>query len=162
MWREVKKAFTLLEVMIAFILIAMASGLIAMKLHPAIEKKKFSSDLERLKCRLFTAQKLAIAMQADWKGILKKEPSGWVLIVECEEQQGKRLAPLHFSKMDIFLNQKKISDKLEFDFFASGHFDPVGVFSFSREPNKAVWENVELFQREEGKKLGPIHPSSKT
>jgi prepilin-type N-terminal cleavage/methylation domain-containing protein len=158
MWQGVKKAFTLLEIMIAILLIAMASGLIAMKLYPAIEKKKFSSDLERLKCRLFTAQKLAMTMQADWKGILKKESSGWVFTVECEGQEGKRLAPLHLSKMDISLNQKNISSELAFDFFASGHFDPVGVFSFSFGPNRASWENVELFQREEGKKLGPIHP----
>lgn len=162
MWLEVKRrAFTLLEVMIAFLLIALASSLIGFKLLPAIEKKKFYSDLDRLKARMFTAQKLAIAMQADWKGCLKKDPLGWVFTVECAEWNGKRLTPLHISKMDIFLNRKKIPDQLEFDFFASGHLTPIGVFSFSRDLHQATWQNLELFQREEGEKLGPLHPTEK-
>lgn len=157
-----RRTFTLLEVMIAFVLIAIASGIVSLKMHGAIEKKKFHSDIDRLKARMCVAQKLAMAGQADWSGILKREGRGWVFSIHCEEVSGKQLIPLHIAKMDIVLNGKKVQDQLHFDFFASGHTAPEGVISFTRDSYQSKWNGFDLFQRNEGKKGGATHPNDYT
>lgn len=153
-----KRAFTLLEIMVALVLIAIASTAISLQMRGAIEKKKFNSNIEKLKSRMFVAQKLAIATQADWTGVLKKETNGWTFSVKCDEP-GKQFSPLHLDKMDLLLNGKKVTDQLVFDFFASGHTSPDGILTFKHGSHQTQWKGFDLFERNEGKKLGPAHPN---
>ena len=153
-----RRAFTLLEMMVAIVILAIVSGIVGLRMHKAIEKKKFQSELERLRVRFTVSQRLALAMQADWKGTLKRERKGWIFETACEEVSGKRLTPLHLEGIEIFFNGKKV-DELTIDFFASGQTFPDGVFLFVRDSEKAQWKTSELFLRDEGKKLGPVHPN---
>ncbi len=153
-----KSNFTLLEIMVAIALFAIASGVIGWKMHQAVANKRFQSELEQLQQRLTVAQKLAVAMQADWKGTLKKEKKGWVFEIVCEERTAKHLPPLRLHGMEIFLDQKKIGDAVIFDFFASGKVLPAGDLSFRTPSNQMQWKVSEIFQRKEGEKLGPSHP----
>ncbi len=126
------------------LLLVIASGAIGINMHKAIQKKKFQSELDQLKALLITSQKLALAMQADWQGTLRKEAQGWVFESVCEEISGKKLTPLHLGETEIFFNGKKIR-KLEVDFFSSGLTLPEGVFVFLRNSQKVEWRTADLF-----------------
>jgi len=153
-----RRAFTLLEVMVAIVILVIASGVVGLRVHKAVEKKKFQSELDRLRVRFTISQRLATAMQADWKGTLKREEKGWVFETACEEVEGKRLSPLHLEGIEIQFNGKKVRE-LTIDFFSSGHTSPEGTFQFSRDSEKIQWKTSEIFLRDEGKKLGPAHPN---
>jgi prepilin-type N-terminal cleavage/methylation domain-containing protein len=153
-----RRPFTLIEVMVAIVILVIASSVVGLRMHKAIEKKKFQSELERLRIRFTVSQRLATAMQADWKGTLKHEGKGWIFETVCDEVSGKRLTPLHLEALKIFFNGKTVKE-LTVDFFASGHTFPEGVFLFERGEEKSQWKTSELFLRNEGKKLGPVHPS---
>jgi prepilin-type N-terminal cleavage/methylation domain-containing protein len=152
-----KRSFTLLEVMVAMVLLVIASGVIGMKMYDAVQKKYFQSELERLKARLLVSQRLAVAMQADWKGTLTRHGDEWIFDVACEEQERRKLAPLTLHSA-LLLDGKRFND-LTFDFFASGQVSPTGTLSFSRKSERVDWKLSEIYQRDEGKKLGPIHPA---
>ncbi len=156
--KTTKKLFTLLEVMVAIALLVIASGVIGVKMHQAVEKKHFQSSLERLRARLVVTQKIAVATQADWQGTLTKKDAEWIFKTDCEESKLKKLAPLRLSFTEVYFNGKKI-DELTIDFFASGQVLPVGDFVFVNKTMDAKWMTTDLFQRKEGKKLGPMHPS---
>lgn len=136
----------------------MASGVIGWRMHKAIEKKKFQSELERLRVRMKTAQKMAVSMQADWKGTLQREGKGWLFEFHCEEVEGKQLTPLHLDSLDIFWNGQKVDD-FTLDFFANGFIFPEGKLVFQSGERREEWKISELFLREQGKKLGPLHPN---
>lgn len=143
--------------MVAIVLLVMASSVIGWKMHGAVRKKQFQSELERLRARFTATQKLAVATQADWKCVLKKDHKTWILETSCEEGAERKFSPLRLKTMEIFFDQKKV-DELTFDFFASGKVLPEGVFSFTCPTEQVLWKSGDLFQREEGKKLGPLHP----
>lgn len=155
-----KRSFTLLEILVAITLLAITSGVIGWKLSEAIGKKQFQSQIERLKIRFTITQKMALAMQSDWKAVLKKQGSQWVLETSSEEAGPKKLAPLKLNSLDILFDGKKV-DALTFDFFSSGQVLPEGKFQFSWKKAKLEIKTTELFEREEGKKLGPLHPNEK-
>jgi prepilin-type N-terminal cleavage/methylation domain-containing protein len=153
-----RRAFTLIEVMVAIVILVIASGIVGLRMHKAIEKKKFQSELERLRIRFTVSQRLATAMQADWKGTLKREGKGWIFETACEEVSGKRLALLHLEPFEIFFNGKRVRE-LTIDFFCSGYTFPEGIFVFERGEEKSEWKTSDLFLRNEGRKLGPVHPN---
>ena len=143
--------------MIAIVLLAIVSGVIGVKMHAAVQKKKFKSELARLRVRVAVSQRLAVAMQADWKGTLKRDPHGWIFETACEELEGRRLSTLHMDRMEIAFNGKKI-DTFTIDFFASGHILPEGVIRFTTGSEKVEWKTPDIFFRDEGTTLGPAHP----
>lgn len=145
----IRRAFTLLEVMVAIVLLTIVSGVVGLKMHTAIQKKKFHSDIERLKIKMALSQKLAIANEGDWAGTLKKKGKGWIF--EASSEEGKKLAPLHLDPMEIYFKGKKV-DALTFEFFASGHTSPDGVFLFIRDEQRTSWATSELFLRNEGER----------
>jgi prepilin-type N-terminal cleavage/methylation domain-containing protein len=146
-----RKAFTLLEVMVAVVLISLGSAVVSVRMYKAIQKKKFHTQLERLRTRLTVSQKLAVASQTDWSACFKKEAHGWVFEVFCDEMEHKKLPPLMLSEIEIFLDQKKV-DGLTFNFFSSGHVLPQGTLKFVRDTQNVEWETTEIFLKEEGKK----------
>ncbi len=156
--QQSKRPFTLLEVMIALALLLIASGVIGMKMYHAVQKKQFQSAVERLRTRLLVSQKLAVVMQADWKGVLKKKGKEWIFEAACEEVNARKFAPLRFSVAEIRFNGRRI-DQLTLDFFATGQVLPEGTLLFSSDSEKVRWETADLFQREAGKGLGPLHPA---
>lgn len=151
-----RRFFTLLEVMIGIALIALASSLIGVKMHHAIEKKRFQSTLESLKARIMVTQKLAISTQDDWQLTLEKKGHAWTLHTVCENK--KKLSPLHFQNFDVYLNGKKV-DCLTLDFFSTGEVLPNGKILLKDKSQKAELKIAELVLREEGKKQGPLYPS---
>lgn len=144
--------------MVAITLLVIASGVVGIKMQAAVRKKQFRSQLERLEARLLVSQKLAIAMQSDWKGVLKKQGKEWVYSTTCEEERARKLASLRLSSMEIYFNGE-IIDEIEVDFFASGQVLPEGTFFFTANDEKVYWKTSDIFQRQAGKKSGPAHPN---
>ncbi len=142
--------------MVGIALIAIASSVIGIKTYKAVQKKRFNSTLERLQARILVAQKLAISMQADWHASLQKKGKTWIFETICEEK--KRLSPLRFQSIDIYLNGKKVQS-LTLDFYATGEVLPDATLLFKSNSEKAEWKISDLISREEGKKLGPLHPA---
>lgn len=151
-----KRPFTLLEVMVALVLLVIAGGGIVWKMQGAIQKKRFQSELERFRARLTVCQRLSVAMQSDWKGVLERKGNEWVFEVSCEEE-ARKLPPLTLHSK-ILLNGKKF-DGMTFDFFSSGEVFPLATLTFSQKDERTEWQLSEIFEREEGKKLGPLHPA---
>lgn len=157
--------FSLLEVMVGLALVLMAAGAITWKMLGFIEKRRFKTDLEQLKSRILTTHALAVNMQADWEGILKRDGKIWTFQVIClDPPKSKQVRfssiQLHFS--DVLLNGKK-QGAASFLFFSSGEIRPSGTFQFRRQKDEetAQWEVPAIFGKgagDGGKKLGPVHP----
>ena len=155
-----KRSFTLLEWMIAISLLLIASGLTGSKMRDALVKRKFRSDLDRLRSRCLVCQRLAASTQTDWSGVLRKEKKGWSFEVRCgDSSRMGRFAPLKIEIGSILLNGKKV-EEIPVDFFASGKIHPEGKLLFLGEKNalKEEWNVPQIFFAEEGEKLGPLHP----
>ncbi len=147
-----RRAFTLLEIMIALMLILLASGVISYKMKGTIERKKFTSEIECLRTRMRGIQKMAMATETDWEGVLRKENSGWVFFLQCDEAKSHKFSPFHLAKMEIALDQQKVQDLLVFYFYANGHTSPEGTLSFSLDSHKNEWNLAQLFERSRGEK----------
>jgi len=157
--RKRRRFFTLLEVMVGIALLTLASGVIGWRMHKAIQKKKFQSGIERLKERFFICQRLAVATQDDWTGEFKQKEKDWVFELSCIDGKIKKLPTLTLEGITIALNGKKVSE-LDFEFYSSGQVVPEGVLRFSQDSLQEEWKISEIFQREEGKKLGPFGAKS--
>lgn len=143
---RIKRAFSLLEVMVGMALLVIASGSIAWKMQGAIAAKRFRSDLERLHARLLVCQRLSCAQLADWEGVFKWEGSKLVFEASCEE--GQKFSPLKLDLATTF-NGKRF-DEMTINFFSTGQVVPTGLFVFSRKEERAEWNLPDIFQREEG------------
>ena len=144
--------------MVAIALLVIAGSAVGWNLRKAVLKKQFQSELERLQVRFAVAQKFALSMQADWKGTFKKRKKEWLFELACEDGRAKKLSPLHLKTMEIFFDEKT-ADGLEIDFFSSGKVFPEGTFRFNSPFNPIYWKTSAFFKREEGKRLGPLHPN---
>jgi type II secretory pathway pseudopilin PulG len=158
-----KKCFTLLEVMVALALILTASGTVGLKMHQAVEKKRFQSDLQKLEARFGVCQRMAATMQSDWKGTLAKQGREWVFDAVCVDRpKAKPLRPLRLNSMDFFFEGKK-SEGISIDFFSSGHVLPEGELLFKGGGQKKGLKIPQMFfseSKETAKNPAPVHPSS--
>jgi hypothetical protein len=153
---RIKTPFTLLEILIGMALLLMASGVMGWNLFHAIKKKRFQSEVERFQARFKTCQKLAMAMQADWIGELKKKGASWTFEVACVQREGQKISPLTAHCRVFFEGREKSS--LIFQFFSTGQVLPQGTFLFVQDEEKMAWKIEEALQREEGTKGGPTQP----
>ncbi len=140
--------------MVALVLIAIASGVIGLKMHKAVAKKHFQTQIDRLKERIVVAQQMAVAMEADWKSVWRKEGKEWVVETLCDEESSKKLSPLRLTAIEIQLNGKKV-ENLVFDFSSTGKVSPLGTLLFIQKEEKRKWDLQTLFSRSEGEKLPP-------
>lgn len=156
---QAKLCFTLIEVMIAISLLILATSAIGWKMHGMIEKKRFSSHVERLHSRLLTCRQLSLNMQADWKGILACQGKKWTFDAFCvDNPKTPQLPPLILESLEFTWNgeDRKI---LSFEFTASGDIFPQGSLQIQNGKMGAVeWKFPDLFSFREGNKLGPTHP----
>lgn len=146
-----KRPFTLLEVMVALALLLIAAGALGLKMHSMVQKKKFQSQLNRLKSRFCACQKLAIAMQSDWEGVLKQEGRNWVFETQClDGVKMKKLSPLVLEPpFQVFFNGKVISG-IQVDFYSSGEVLPKGELRFRKDKTDSQqWQIPEMFQKSE-------------
>lgn len=161
------KAFTLLEVSIAILLMAVAFSFGGVKISRLLEKRRFFVDMERFQERLILCHRLAITMQSDWKGVLKKEKGGWQFHVFSEDQPNAySFRTMKLPSYSLAFNGKPV-DSLVFDFTATGLVEPNGEIVFTRDKKGAFVDTKKLelgtvFEQDRSgfkkKDLGPTHP----
>ena len=155
---RIKRNFTLLEVMVAISLLIMASGAIGWKMHGMIERKRFTAGVERLHSRLLTCRRLALNMQADWRGSLQWNGEKWLFEAYCiDSPRTPKLIPFSLDALSISLDGEK-KESMIFDFAASGEILPRGLIVIGQKKMEVKWKLPDLFLLEEGSKRGPIHP----
>ena len=115
----IKKAFTLLEMMIVICLIGIASGVVGWRMHRAIQNQQFHSDVICFRNQLMCFQKLAVARQVDFHAVLKKEKGKWVFISVCLEDKIQRVRPLKLHIKEAIIEGKQV-EEVQFDFYSTG------------------------------------------
>lgn len=147
--------------MIGLALLVLATGAIGWKMHAFLEKRRFQADLEQLASRIHTLHHMAVNMQADWKGVLKRHEKKWSFETRCVEQPKSRSLPsLSFHPFSLFVDGKE-QDGITIEFFSSGEIRPHANLLFRRDSQSKEWKLPGIFKIEEGdgtKKLGPVHP----
>jgi hypothetical protein len=161
-----KSSFTFLEVMIALSLLMIAATSMGWKMYTIVEKRRFLSDLEQLRSRFLTCHCLALNMQADWKGVLRKENERWVFTAVCLDHPTKKMLPPIFFRSLSFMWNQELPDSFSIDFFSTGTVFPQGDLVFYEDlknptGRKEIWKLPDIFQSQEGdgsRILGPMHP----
>jgi hypothetical protein len=163
------RPFTLLEIMVGLALILMAAGAIGWKMQGFLETRRFRVSLEQFRSRLLTAQCMAVNMQADWEGVLRRDGKNWTFETVCLDPPSVkgRALKLHFSK--VFFEGKEESG-IAFTFFSSGEVRPSGRVQMrdAKGGKTENWDLLEVFGKSAGsgrgknpgsKNLAPAHPS---
>lgn len=157
-----RRYLTLLEILIGMMLLCLASGLIGWNTYQAMQRKRMQAALDTLEARCFLCQRLALAMQSDWRGVLKASEEGWVLETFClDPAKIRELRPLTLPPFTLFWEGQKV-EEVAFTFFSSGQVFPKGTLLFTQPPFlRREWNLLEIFLRSEpykNQQLGPIHP----
>ncbi|HSX37742.1 MAG TPA: type II secretion system protein [Chlamydiales bacterium] len=156
-----QQSFSLLEIIVALALLIMAAGAVGWKMYPFLAQRKFRIHLAQLKSRIQTIQRVALNMQSDWRGVLKKHHGDdWIFEVFCmDDPTLKSFSPISVYSREIFLNGER-QDGISFEFFSTGEIQPKGILLFRRDQEEK-WDLLKILGKEEGdgiKKPGPIHP----
>ncbi|HSX13439.1 MAG TPA: type II secretion system protein [Chlamydiales bacterium] len=154
-----KKTFSLIEVMVAISLIAMVASAMGWKMYGMIAKKRFSSNMERLRSRLLTSRRLAMNMQSDWKGNLYFLGKEAHFSSQCvDDERVSQLPTLKLGSLVVKLNGEEMKN-ISFDFTSSGDISPQGKIQIKAGNLEPIdWNLSEIFSLEEGSKAGPAHP----
>jgi len=138
-----KRPFTLLELMIGIVLIAMAASVMGLQIYKSIAERRFQTCIDRLFVELESCRRLALSSQADWIAILEKRGSEFLLQKACPEMEKEMVASWP-SFCKIYFNREPIQG-LAFEFSASGKISPQGELVFANGEKKLSWRFPELF-----------------
>ncbi len=156
-----KKSFTLLEVLIAISLVLLASGAMGWKVHAMIDKKRFSSNVERLRDRLLTCRRLALNTQSDWQGEIRRVGNRCTYEAASAEMV-ESIVTSNFQGITIFFEGEK-RELLSLYFTSTGEIFPKGLLRIQTKEDLFVeWKFPDIFFLEEGKSFGPLHPDDAT
>jgi prepilin-type N-terminal cleavage/methylation domain-containing protein len=120
-----KKAFTLLEVMIAILLLAITASVLAVRVSKAIDDQRFKSGGERLKNEILVSRQLALNMQADWQAQL--ELNGDELYFRRSSLEADQTIAMHWKCPGEMLWNHQRVQKISFLFSSTGKVIDVGV-----------------------------------
>lgn len=154
--------FSLLELMVAISILAIAAGGIFWRINTLIERNRFDTDAQRFCNLLLTSRMLAINTQSDWRLQIENTSNGWDLELVCREDLDQQPVRRKLSSFKIEFEGQGIKN-LFFDFFSSGQVFPKGALRLIQDkkgssPQRIEWKLPELFHQEQGKSLGPMHP----
>lgn len=131
-----------------------------------IQKKHFTSHVERFESRLIACRLMAANMQSDWKGSLSREKKEWVFETwNVDETKLRGFTPLRLDFSQLIWEGKE-RNPLHFLFTSTGEVlvegASEGSFQFQHLSFKKEVRLPDLFQLAEssdGKKTGPLHPA---
>lgn len=138
-----KKAFTLLEVMIAIFLLAIASSIIGIRVGRALEEKQFQTAIDRLYSELESSRRMALNMQADWSATVEKKNDLFVLYRTCPEV-GKSSTVQWKAPCYLRWNDAPI-EKIAFLFSSTGKMEPTGFLEIVGSRQCIRWSFPERF-----------------
>lgn len=152
---------SLLEVLIAITLLVMVAGTLGWKVNGMIEKKRFTSNVERLRSRLLTCRRLAVNMQSDWQGQLYFQKSQAFFSTRCiDDPSALELKTFLLGPLQFFLNGEECK-KISFDFTSTGDILPQGSLEIrDLNKNEVKWDLADIFSLKNGKNAGPENPDN--
>ncbi len=150
---------TLIEVMVGMALLIIAASGIGWKVHGMIVKKRFASNVERIRSRFLTCHRIAFNMQCDWIADIECDGKKVFFRVSCRENpKVLDLPPLALDSLEMRWEGERVS-KISFEFAASGDIFPHGRLEIRNEDvGKVEWKLPDFFSLYTGKTRGPIHP----
>lgn len=144
-------------------IIALLAGVLGWRGHDAIVRRRFQTELALFRNSCEVCQRLAVTMQADWKGSLKKKGSQWVFETICLDHQHVRsLKPVKLHSMEISFNRAPISKEWTIHFFATGKVSAEGSLLFVQKEQTKEIRLPDLFgnaERGAAQGVGPLHPA---
>lgn len=153
-----KRAFTLIEVMIVICLMSVALGGFGFKCYGLIEKKRFSSQVNKLYSRLQTLHLLSLSTGRDYSLSLRQEKKS----VICRSFFLKEGAlhedtPLTIEGVQLILALTK-SDRLDIVFYSNGRVQSSDGLHLAHKSGEIKICIEDFFSQTQGKKMGPIYP----
>ncbi len=124
-----KRAFTLVELLIGFSLLTSIGGLIGWRIGPLIQKKQFANDVTRLQNELVSLHQLAVTTQSDWSLVIEHKKNGWMIQEACTKTPRlctKHLKSIPFTSLRF---NDKVIDRMIFTFYATGLVLPEGALT---------------------------------
>lgn len=143
-----KRLFSLLEVMIAVFILALAGSVIGIRLGKALDEKQFQSAVDRLYSELESSRRLALNMQADWSVVLEKQKDHILLYRTCPEVT-KSFAVQWKAPCSFLWNHEPI-EKIAFHFSSTGKMEPAGLLEIVGSGHTVSWSFPGRFAITEG------------
>ena len=120
-----KKSFlTILEVMIALVVITLIGTSLFSSFRPLLEKRKFSSDFSRLSERALLLRSLAIYQEKDIEVELSSQQEESIL------SSYDTISSLKMVPFTIYCNDQKV-DSIRFTFLSTGEVEPKELIRLS-------------------------------
>lgn len=153
-----KRVFSLIEVMVAISIMAVAAGALVFRINRLIEYNRFEIETGRLKNLLLSSRTLALNTHADWRLEFKKSDQGWAIQLRCLEDPDLVYPAPKITQKNICFN-KLPKEEFYIDFFSTGLVRPTGSIEIKGSGLlKKIIQIHELFHMEENGKIAPFHP----
>lgn len=154
-----RSSFTLLELMIGIVILALSAGVIGWKIDGLIQRQQFETDAGKLKNLFHHARMLALNTRADWILNLKQGTKGWSAHLICREdpERTSSFAPSSkFGPFKLFIDEKAV-DQFSAVFYSGGKVEPEGTLKIKgKEKREIQWTLSELFFQD--RSIEPAHP----
>jgi prepilin-type N-terminal cleavage/methylation domain-containing protein len=143
-----KSNFTLLEMMIALLLLSIIGSLVGIRTVQGIEVKEFQVAVEGLRLELESCRQQALNTQADW----------WVNVEICNKRMliNHSCPEMGLSKTSDWKAPFRLSwngeptQKIVFLFSSTGKIEPIGRLVFAGSKKHLQWDIPQLFHVLEG------------
>ncbi len=141
-----KHPFTLLEMMVALVILALISAFTGMQFKKLLDNHRFESQVTDLFLALQEAQLVASTYQTDLSlDIFSKDG-----ILQYKFTTDEPLSSKKFNQNEVKLEhvrsiafEQAKAAKLHFDIFSGGRIEPRGVLTFFQNSDKALWFDLQ-------------------
>ena len=150
------RCFTLLEVMIAIFLIAIAASVVGINVSKALEDKQFQTSADRLYCELESCRRIAFNMQADWIVTIEMKMKRISLKRSCPET-GQSFTIEWDAAGQLYWNSE-ILEPMNILFSSTGKISPTGCLEYVGQRKSVQWVLPQVFHIAEGSDGALIRP----
>ncbi len=142
----IKRTFTLLEMMVALVILAIIGAFTGVQVKKLMDNHRFDSQVTDLFLALQEAQLIASTYQTDLAlEIFSKDG-----VLQYQFTTDEPLSSKKFSQKEVKLKQvismafeQAKTTKLHFDIFSGGRIEPRGILTFFQNSDKAVWFDLQ-------------------
>ncbi len=124
-----KRSFTLLEMMIVIMMLALVAGVVSFELKNVLGVRHFRHSAKRIKEYITRAQLLALIYDADFQVTLKKEQGQWVLTTQNDEGalQSLNRQRIKLEGIETISWAEGPKPALIIDIFSNGRLEPLNA-----------------------------------
>lgn len=144
-----RRSFTLLEIMLAILILALVGTVISWQIRQLIASHRFQSDATNLCTALQEAQLLAVTHQTDFEvRFYFSRSKGFYQIQTLEPIASGYQKPIPFQQVNSFSLQGKKTQEILLTIFSSGRIEPHSVIGLHRDqldddPASSLWIDLQ-------------------